>query len=347
LQRSRWLSSGLVLVLASLSILVSPLLARAAPGVGYELFFNDKAVSGPETERWTREQALANCKESKTNPKFAQPGRRIDCRFDGVLLALGTKPGSVAAGPIEDRAAVYKEGVAAYTRGDYATAMRLWHPLADQGFASAQSNIGLMYAEGRGVARDHAAAANWFRKAAEQGVASAQNNLGLMYDNGQGVPQDHAAAMSWYRKAAEQGHASAQNNLGVMYVKGQGVAPDHAAAVNWFRKAAEQGNASAQYSLGLMYAKGQGVPQDQAAAASWYRKAADQGVANAQNSLGTVYFSGHGLPLDYVHAHAWFDLAAERGNKDAARNRDAVAAKMTPAQIAEAQKLAHGWKPRS
>ena len=69
----------------------------------------------------------------------------------------------------------------------------------------------------------------------------AQTNLGLMYDLGEGVAQDDAEAVKWYRKAAEQDSAEAQNNLGTMYVQGQGVAQDEVEAVKWYRKAAEQG----------------------------------------------------------------------------------------------------------
>ncbi|TAH01778.1 MAG: sel1 repeat family protein, partial [Sphingobacteriales bacterium] len=88
-------------------------------------------------------------------------------------------------------------------------------------------------------------------KAAEQGYARAQYNLGLMYEEGIGVLQDKKEAISWYFKAAEQGVADAQYNLGIMYTKGEGVLQDKKEAVNWYRKAAEQGNAKAQYKLGF------------------------------------------------------------------------------------------------
>ena len=77
-------------------------------------------------------------------------------------------------------------------------------------------------------------------QAAEQGFAAAQYNLGLMYANGQGVHQDDAQAVQWYRKAAEQGYAQAQYNLGVRYDNGRGVRQDYTQAVQWYRKAAEQ-----------------------------------------------------------------------------------------------------------
>jgi len=112
------------------------------------------------------------------------------------------------------------------------------------------------------------------KKKAEAGNASAQFNLGLMYAKGEGVPKDDAEALRWYRKAADQGNALAQSNLGVMYANGRGVPKDDAEALRWYRKAADQGNAPAQSSLGVMYAIGEGVPKDDAEAYAWYNLAA-------------------------------------------------------------------------
>jgi uncharacterized protein len=111
--------------------------------------------------------------------------------------------------------------------------------------------------------------------------------------------------------------------------------------------AAEQGDAEAQYSLGLMYDNSKGVPKDDAQAAIWYRKAAEQGDANAQVALGEMYASGEGVPQDYGQAHMWFNLAAADNllHEFAGAKRDEVAAKMTPDQIAEAQRMAREWKP--
>jgi len=101
-----------------------------------------------------------------------------------------------------------------------------------------------------------------------------------------------------------------------------------------------------------MYSQEKGVSQDYAEALKWYRDAADQGDAAAQDNLGVMYASGKSVAQDYVEAHKWFDLAASRspvpeaGDRDkAAQHREWVAHKMTPAQIAVAQKLAQEWKP--
>ena len=126
---------------------------------------------------------------------------------------------------------------------------------------------------------------------------------------------------------------------------------DYATALRELRPFAEQGNVAAQYSLGFMYEMGRGVLQDYAEAVKWYRRAAEQGNAPAQFNLGTMYEKGQGVTQDYVQAHMWYNLANSRslpgGIRDmTVKNRDIVAAKMTPVQIDEAQRLAREWKPK-
>jgi hypothetical protein len=131
----------------------------------------------------------------------------------GALLAL-----ALASGRLADTRWTSTDPFAhardAYYSGDYATALRLVHPLADQGNANAQNFLGDMYYRGRGVPQDYAEAVKWYRKAANQGLADAQNNLGVMYRLGRGVPRDDDEAVKWIRRAADQGLVVAQNNLG-------------------------------------------------------------------------------------------------------------------------------------
>ncbi len=140
----------------------------------------------------------------------------------------------------------------AFERGDYATALRLLRPLAEQGFAHAQAGLGIIYYNGKGVPQNHAEAAKWYRKAAEQGHADAQINLGLMYDLGEGVPQDDAEAVKWYCKAAEHGDVDAQINLGGMYANGDGVRQDYVSAYMWFTLGAAQGQENAPKGLDIV-----------------------------------------------------------------------------------------------
>ena len=179
------------------------------------------------------------------------------------------------------------------------------------------------------------------RPHAEQGDARAQFLLGFLHEIGQGVAQDYKTAVKWYTKSAEQGHASAQHILGEMYANGQGVVQDYKIAVKWTTKAAEQGDSRAQFNLGVAYKNGQGVAQDYKTAIRWYIKSAEQGHAGAQNNIGVMYEIGQGVAQDYIKAHMWYNISAIDGTtKQAAKNRDQVAAKMTPDAIAKAQELA-------
>jgi TPR repeat protein len=130
------------------------------------------------------------------------------------------------AGPFEDARAAYRNG-------DYATALRLWQPLAEEGDANAQFWMGAAYDLGRGVPTDYAAAALWYRKAAEQGLVNAQYNLAHMYEQSHGVPPDYAmsAAATWYRRAADQG-MTRRSNLGILFATGRGVRRDYVQATS-------------------------------------------------------------------------------------------------------------------
>jgi len=136
--------------------------------------------------------------------------------------------------------------------------------------------------------QDYKEAAKWYRLSAEQGTAEAQFNLGLIYANGRGVPQDHKEAVKWFRLSGEQGFAEAQFNLGLMYAKGRGVPQDHKEAVKWYRLSTKQGTAEAQYNLGLMYAKGRGVPQDYVLTHMWFNIAGSNGMKDAIKNRAIV-----------------------------------------------------------
>ncbi|MFT5448247.1 MAG: TPR repeat protein [Gammaproteobacteria bacterium] len=150
---------------------------------------------------------------------------------------------------------------------------------------------------------------------------------------------DYANAMREWRPLAEQGNAKAQHNLGWIFANGKGVPQNNNEAIKWYRLAAEQGNAGAQYNLALMYYEGHGVPANYAEAVKWFRLAAEQGDADAQNNLATAYLNGKGVPEDYVHSYAWLNMSAAQGNKLASLKKSILRERMTPAQIAEAQKL--------
>jgi TPR repeat protein len=247
----------------------------------------------------------------------------------------------------------YYVGVPGALGQDYVEAARWYRKAADQGYAPAQFNLGVMFDSGEGVVQDYSEAVKFYRRAADQGLDKAQFNLGLKYDKGQGVGQDYVEAARWYRKAADQGLSRAQFNLGLKYTRGQGVSQDYAQAYMWINIAAPHANDAD----GKRYAairdriaekmKPTQIAEAQRLAATWYRKAADQGSFIAQSKLGLVYESGEGVAQDYVQAHIWMSLAASQASHSPnyAEMRDRVAAKMNPAQLAEAQRLAREWRP--
>lgn len=153
---------------------------------------------------------------------------------------------------------------------------------------------------------------------------------------------------------AEQGDARAQTALGLMFAKGDGVPRDSSESAKWFRKAAEQGHSDAQFYIGTMYLHGTGVPKDSIEAALWLREAAGLGNRAAQYNLGLMYERGEGIPRNYLAAHMWYNLAASQGLGEispvgeevhAAEHRNSLARRMTPEEVAEAERLAREWIP--
>ena len=104
----------------------------------------------------------------------------------------------------------------AYNSGDYATALREWRPLAEQGNADAQCKLGFRYLKGEDVVQDYKEALKWYRLAAEQGDADAQFSLGLMYGTGNGVIQDNVMAHMWFNIGASGGSTNAAKNRDIV-----------------------------------------------------------------------------------------------------------------------------------
>jgi cell division septation protein DedD len=107
----------------------------------------------------------------------------------------------------------YDRGSAAYKRGDYATALDVFKPLAENGDAKAQSILGMMYSYGEGLPVDYRESARWYRRAAEQNYSVAQYNLGMAYLEGKGVQANTDDAIEWLTKAADNGHFRARSKL--------------------------------------------------------------------------------------------------------------------------------------
>lgn len=239
-----------------------------------------------------------------------------------------------------------------------------WRMLAEEmGFEEAY-RLGVMYAERPWVKRNNLQAMKWLGWAAEQGYAPAQVNLGILFTERrcaarydlnpekwgkyslkyhvgkEGIcfwqtyerryykwlyKQDVNAARKWFGLAAEQGNADAQYNIGAMYDDfGFRLEKDYAESVKWYRLAAEQGHAMAQHSLGVKYKCGEGVEQNTAEALKLLLLAAGQGNARAESCLGRMYARGEGVERDESEAKKWYALAAKHGDFMAKHELDAL-----------------------
>jgi localization factor PodJL len=177
------------------------------------------------------------------------------------------------------------------------------------------------------------------RTAALKGDASAAYEIGVRYAEGKGVPASYDDAAKWYDRAANAGVVPAIFRLGTLYEKGLSVKKDIDIARRYYLQAAERGNAKAMHNLAVLDADGGGKGANYKSASQWFRKAADRGVADSQFNLGILYARGIGVEQNLAESFKWFSLAAAQGDADSVRKRDDIA-KRLDAQSLAAAKLA-------
>jgi localization factor PodJL len=177
------------------------------------------------------------------------------------------------------------------------------------------------------------------RAAALRGDPAAAYEIGLRFAEGKGLPPSLEEAAKWYDRAAQTGLVPAVFRLGTFYEKGLGVKRDLDLAHRYYLQAAERGNAKAMHNLAVLDADGGGKGANYTTASAWFRKAADRGVADSQYNLGILYARGIGVEQNLAESYKWFSLAAAQGDADAGRKRDDVA-KRLDAQSLAAAKLA-------
>ena len=226
-------------------------------------------------------------------------------------------------------AADYEAGKQAYLKKDYALALEILKPLAEQGDSQAQITMGLMYDYGHGVEKSPAESIKWYLMAAEQGVPLVQHDIGVKYFQGQGVEQNYLEAAKWWEQSANSGIADSQFNLGLMHYRGIGIPKDYVKAAKLFEAAAEQGHGNAQYSFAVMYAFGQSKTKDYATALKWFNKSAEQDIAQAQFNLGVFHENGYGVDKDITKAREWYKLAADQGLQEAKQKLQALGSSKT------------------
>lgn len=175
------------------------------------------------------------------------------------------------------------------------------------------------------------------RKAALQGDAAAAYEVGMRFAEGKGVPANLDEAAKWYDRAANAGVVPAIFRLGTFYEKGMAVKKDIDIARRYYLMAAERGNAKAMHNLAVLDADGGGKGANYKGASQWFRKAADRGVADSQYNLGILYARGIGVDQNLAESFKWFSLAAAQGDADASRKRDDIAKRLDPQSLAAAK----------
>jgi len=245
---------------------------------------------------------------------------KIYARLHCILWFVALFSGPLLAGNIDD-------GYAAWRDGWYSHALRIWTPLAKQGDAALQFNIGWMYDHGKGAPEDNVVAINWYRLAAEQNDFDAIYRLIQMYGLGREVERDEVeverllssllkTAVAWQtnviRQDAMAGGPIAQFVLAYGYAEGIGFKQNYKVAARWYITSAEQGLSLAQHELAWLYEDGSGVEVDHKEAAHWMKKAAHQGDPDAEAALGLRYLDGNGVPKNESVGFQWSLKAAEK-----------------------------------
>jgi len=181
------------------------------------------------------------------------------------------------------------------------------------------------------------------RAAAIKGDPTAEFEVAVRLAEGRGVPQDLAAAVEWFERAAKQGIAPAQFRLGGLYEKGLGVKKDLDCARRNYVAAAQAGNAKAMHNLAVLYAEGIEGKPDYQTAAKWFRKAADHGMADSQYNLGVLFARGIGIEANLAEAYKWFALAARDGDRESAKKRDDIGSRLDKATIMAVRAAVQVW----
>lgn len=181
------------------------------------------------------------------------------------------------------------------------------------------------------------------RSAAAGGDPAAAYEIAARYAAGQGVPQSLDAAARWFERAANKGLTPAQFRLASLYEKGQGVKKDLKEARRLYIAAADKGNAKAMHNLAVLYAEGIDGKPDYRTASQWFHKAANRGISDSQYNLGILNARGIGIEKNFAESYKWFALAAAQGDKEAAKKRDEVAARIDAGALAAAQAAVKAW----
>ncbi len=183
------------------------------------------------------------------------------------------------------------------------------------------------------------------RAAALKGDPAAAYEIGMRFAEGKGIAPNLDEAAKWYGRAAQAGVVPAVFRLGTFYEKGLSVKKDVDIARRYYAQAAERGSAKAMHNLAVLDADGGGKGANYKSASIWFRKAADRGVADSQFNLGILYARGIGVEQNLAESFKWFSLAAAQGDADAGRKRDDIAKRLDVQSLAAARLAIQTFTP--
>jgi TPR repeat protein len=196
-------------------------------------------------------------------------------------------------------AEAFVAGLNAIDRQHYSTAFRAFKPMAEQGIAEAQNNIGFLYEKGFGVKRNYATAIGWYTRSANQDLPEAQHNLGMLNYRGYGVEQNMTIAKRWFTKASGQNLGPSHYMLGLIYYEGNDTQKNPIRARVHFQQAAELGDINGQFMFAYMLASGEGKKEEK----------------NTFSDFGSIFESDSNI--DLKAAFLWARIASLNGYRDA------------------------------
>ncbi len=212
----------------------------------------------------------------------------------GLCLVLGAGPaGLLATAQAQQAGASFQDGLARMEAGQVNEAVAIWSGLADQGQLESLYALGLVFESGApGIVPDSMLAANYYQRAADGGLAEAQTNLGLLYAEGRGVAKSQEKAVALWLQAARKNNAIAQFNLGLAYFSGRGIDQDIDEALGLILVAALQGLPQAHYAIGQFYLRGLGLDEDRSLALAFLQQAKLGGHQAADSFVADLIAEG-------------------------------------------------------
>lgn len=221
---------------------------------------------------------------------------------------------------------LYDLAVKARKYGEYRVAVASFEMAAKAGHSDAANTLGVLYAEGEGIAKSAENAVYWYEIAAKSGNYYAMSNLAHCYKSGTGVKKSYHQALHWFERAAERHDREAREQaaalsyqIGTHYLNSK-EEQDRPKAFQYYQKAEAYGNQKALYVLGHCLANGIGVQANLSRAAEYYEQAARNGSAPAQNNLGVLYARGEGVEQNDQQAVYYYEQAAQQGHSTAMNN---------------------------